>query len=141
VIANVGDSRAILATKDENEVLKAIQLAINSKPNLPRKVSEATHRFTFWMWIIESAWDPDVFVGSRLVDMYAKCGSKADAWRVFNKMPSGNVVSWIVMILVHVKFCRQWQKALELLWQVRHEHVQPNSVNFLGAPNGMCHHG
>ncbi len=72
MIANVGDSRAILATKDGNEVLKAIQLAINSKPNLPRKVSEATHRLTFWMWIIESGWDPDVFVGSSLVDMHAK---------------------------------------------------------------------
>jgi pentatricopeptide repeat protein len=46
----------------------------------------------------------DVFVGSSLVDMYAKCGSKADAWRMFNKMPSGNVVAWIVMILVHVNF-------------------------------------
>jgi len=34
VIANVGDSRVILATKDENEVLKAIQLAINSKAQL-----------------------------------------------------------------------------------------------------------
>jgi hypothetical protein len=34
VIANVGDSRAILATKDENEVLKAILLAINSKAQL-----------------------------------------------------------------------------------------------------------
>jgi hypothetical protein len=30
----LGDSRAILATKDENEVLKAILLAINSKAQL-----------------------------------------------------------------------------------------------------------
>jgi pentatricopeptide repeat protein len=26
--------------------------------------------------------------------MYAKCGSMEDAWRVFNKMPSRNVVVW-----------------------------------------------
>jgi pentatricopeptide repeat protein len=38
--------------------------------------------------IIESGWDTDVFVGSSLVDMYAKCGSIKDAWRVFNKMSS-----------------------------------------------------
>ncbi len=38
--------------------------------------------------IIESGWDSDVFVGSSLVDMYAKCGSLEDAWRVFTKMPS-----------------------------------------------------
>jgi pentatricopeptide repeat protein len=43
--------------------------------------------------IIESGWDTDVFVGSSLVDMYAKCGSLEDAWRVFKKMPSRDVVT------------------------------------------------
>jgi pentatricopeptide repeat protein len=38
--------------------------------------------------IIESGWESDVFVGSSLVDMYAKCGSMEDAQRVFNKMSS-----------------------------------------------------
>jgi hypothetical protein len=37
VIANVGDSRAILATKDEIGALKAIQLTVDLKPNLPSK--------------------------------------------------------------------------------------------------------
>ncbi len=55
----------------------------------------------------------DVFVGNSLVDMYAKCGSLEDAWRVFNKMPSRNMVTWTTVILGHVK-CGQGQKALEL---------------------------
>jgi pentatricopeptide repeat protein len=38
--------------------------------------------------IIQWGWDSDVFVGSSLVDIYAKCGSMEDAWSVFNKMPS-----------------------------------------------------
>jgi pentatricopeptide repeat protein len=38
--------------------------------------------------IIQSGCESDVFVGSSLVDMYAKCGSLEDAWRVFHKMPS-----------------------------------------------------
>jgi len=38
--------------------------------------------------IIEHGLEPNVFVGSSLVDMYAKCGSLEDAWSVFNKMPS-----------------------------------------------------
>ncbi|CAN5975640.1 unnamed protein product, partial [Sphagnum jensenii] len=37
VIANVGDSRAILATKDEIGALKAIQLTVDLKPNLPKE--------------------------------------------------------------------------------------------------------
>ncbi len=44
--------------------------------------------------IIQSGWDSNAFVGNCLVDMYAKCGSMEQAWRVFNKMPSGDVVSW-----------------------------------------------
>jgi pentatricopeptide repeat protein len=67
--------------------------------------------------IIESGWDTDVFVGSSLVDMYAKCGSLEDAWRVFKKMPSRDVVTWTTMILGHVK-CGHGQKALELFQQM-----------------------
>jgi serine/threonine protein phosphatase PrpC len=36
VIGNVGDSRAIMGTRDENGMLKAIQLTVDLKPNLPR---------------------------------------------------------------------------------------------------------
>jgi hypothetical protein len=43
--------------------------------------------------LIQSGCRSDVFVGSSLVDMYAKCGH----WRVFNNMPSPNVVSWNAM--------------------------------------------
>jgi pentatricopeptide repeat protein len=45
--------------------------------------SRCTHEQT-----IQRGWDSDVFVGHSLVNMYAKCGSMEDAWRVFNKMPS-----------------------------------------------------
>jgi pentatricopeptide repeat protein len=35
--------------------------------------------------VIESGLELDVFVGNSLVDMYAKCGSMDDAWRVFRR--------------------------------------------------------
>jgi pentatricopeptide repeat protein len=44
--------------------------------------------------INQSGWDSDIFVANSLVDMYAKCGSMANAWRVFNKMLSHDVASW-----------------------------------------------
>ncbi|CAM6044111.1 unnamed protein product [Sphagnum compactum] len=44
------------------------------------------------------------FVGNSLIDMYAKCGSIEDANRVFNKLPSCDVVSWNAMLLGHVKY-------------------------------------
>ncbi len=63
--------------------------------------------------IIQSGCESEVFVGSSLVDMYAKCGSIEEAWRVFKEMPSRNVVTWNAMVLGNVK-CAQGQKALEL---------------------------
>jgi hypothetical protein len=42
--------------------------------------------------------ESDVFVGSGLIDMYAKCGSMGDALRVFNKMTPCDLVSWNAMI-------------------------------------------
>jgi hypothetical protein len=47
--------------------------------------------------IIESGSDSDLFVGNSLIDIYIKCGSM-DTWRVFDKMPTQNVVSWRAML-------------------------------------------
>jgi pentatricopeptide repeat protein len=82
-------------------------------------------------------WSQMSLGGSSLVDMYAKCGSLEDAWRVFNKMPSWDVVTWSAMILGHVKY-GQGQKALELYWQIQQHGVQPNSVTFVGVPNACA---
>jgi pentatricopeptide repeat protein len=40
----------------------------------------------------------DVFVGSAILDMYAKCGHLADAHRLFDELPERNVVSWSALI-------------------------------------------
>jgi pentatricopeptide repeat protein len=61
--------------------------------------------------IFQSGCELDAFVGSSLIDMYAKCGSMEDAWRAFNKIPSGNLISCTAMIFEHIEL---WQKALEL---------------------------
>jgi pentatricopeptide repeat protein len=60
--------------------------------------------------IMQRGLESDVFVGSSLVDLYAKCGSIEDVGKVLKKMPSQDVVTWTAMILEHVH--RQGQKAL-----------------------------
>jgi pentatricopeptide repeat protein len=87
--------------------------------------------------ILQSGCESDVTVGNSLIDMYAKCGSMEDAWRVFNKMPMHTVVSWTVMILGHVK-CGQGQRALELFQQMQLENVQPDPVTFMGVLNACA---
>ncbi|KAJ6304092.1 hypothetical protein OIU77_017884 [Salix suchowensis] len=48
--------------------------------------------------VIKTGYDVDVFVGSSLVDMYAKCGDINESRKVFDEMPQRNVVSWSGMI-------------------------------------------
>ncbi len=87
--------------------------------------------------IIECGYESNVFVGSSLVDMYAKCGSMEDACRVFNKMPSHDVVAWNAMIFGYMK-CGQGQKALELFQQMQQEGVQPTAVTFVAVLNSCA---
>jgi pentatricopeptide repeat protein len=84
--------------------------------------------------IIRSGFESDLFVASALVDMYTKCGSMNDASRVFNQMPSRDVVSWNVMILGHVK-CGQSQKVLELFRRMQCEGVPPSYFTFMWVLN------
>jgi pentatricopeptide repeat protein len=87
--------------------------------------------------IVERGWDSDVFIGNCLVDMYVKCGSTEDASRVFNKIPSHNVVTWNMMLFGHVK-CGERERALEPFQQMQQEGVQPDPVTFVGVLNACA---
>ncbi|KAI3950034.1 hypothetical protein MKW92_013793 [Papaver armeniacum] len=47
---------------------------------------------------VKTGYRLDVFVGSSLVDMYAKCGGIIRARQMFDEMPDKNIVSWTGMI-------------------------------------------
>ncbi len=87
--------------------------------------------------IIQSGLESDVFAGSSLVDMYAKCGSIEDAGKVLKEMPSRDAVSWTAVICGQVQ-CREGQNALELFQQMQQEGMRPNSVTFVGALNACA---
>eukprot|EP01018_Ginkgo_biloba_P034747 Gb_24821 [translate_table: standard] len=63
--------------------------------------------------IVKSGFQSDVFVGSALIDMYAKCGRMENARYVFDKMPRRDVVSWNAMIAGYAQNGHV-DKALEL---------------------------
>jgi hypothetical protein len=48
--------------------------------------------------IICSGSESDFFVGSSLIDMYAKCGRMEHVQKVFIKMPTCNVVCWNALL-------------------------------------------
>jgi pentatricopeptide repeat protein len=79
--------------------------------------------------IIQNGLESDIFVGNSLVDMYAKCGSIGDAWRVFNKMPSRDVVTWNAILRGCVMH-GHGREALKHIGWMREEGVQPDDITF-----------
>ncbi|KAK4342083.1 hypothetical protein RND71_037899 [Anisodus tanguticus] len=65
----------------------------------------------------------NVFVGSALINMYAKCGYLPEAIQIFDNMPERNLVSWNVMIVAYAKngCCGE---ALKLMYRMQVEGIE-----------------
>eukprot|EP01018_Ginkgo_biloba_P011552 Gb_34236 [translate_table: standard] len=79
--------------------------------------------------IIKTEFESNVFVGSSLVDMYAKCARIEDARHVFDKMPNPNVVSWTTIIAGYVQ-SEQGEEALKLFCQLPLHGIKPDQFVF-----------
>lgn len=79
---------------------------------------------------IASVRGPNPFVETKLVSMYAKCGSLEEARRVFNGMPERNLFAWSAMITGYAREQR-WQEVVDLFFQMMHEGVIPDSFLLL----------
>eukprot|EP00250_Pteridium_aquilinum_P015120 c22392_g2_i1 orf=2-871(-) len=82
--------------------------------------------------VARTGMERDVFVGSTLVDMYAKCGSVGIARQVFKTLPVRNVVSWNALIAGYTK-SGYGEEALECFDQMQLEGVSPDAVTFLSS--------
>eukprot|EP00253_Pinus_taeda_P001118 PITA_01118 len=90
--------------------------------------------------IIRSGVQFDTFVSNALIDMYAKCGSLEDAYRVFIKMPQRDVISWTAMLVAYATHgCGK--EALELFEQMQQSHINPNETTFIGILSACGHAG
>lgn len=78
----------------------------------------------------------NVFVGSALIYMYAKCGYVTEASQVFDSMPVRNLVSWKAMILGYARngLCRE---ALKLMYRMQAEGIEVDDY-ILAAVYGAC---
>lgn len=90
--------------------------------------------------IIRSGYISNVFSGSALLDMYAKCGSIKDALQMFREMPVRNTVSWNALISAYAQN-GDGDHALRSFEQMVHLGLQPNSVSFLSILCACSHCG
>ncbi|KAL6842279.1 hypothetical protein ACP4OV_027927 [Aristida adscensionis] len=81
-----------------------------------------------------------VFLGTALVDMYAKCGELQLALDVFQRMKDKNVLAWTTMIkgmAIHGR----GSEALMLFSQMENSGVKPDDISFIGAFCACTHAG
>ncbi|KAL3844721.1 hypothetical protein ACJIZ3_002124 [Penstemon smallii] len=82
----------------------------------------------------------DVHVGSALIDMYSKCGSVDDAYKVFKSMQEKNVYTYSSMI-VGLAIHGHAGSAIELFEEMVKTDVKPNEVTFIGVLTACSHAG
>ncbi|CAL9178599.1 unnamed protein product [Musa hybrid cultivar] len=73
-----------------------------------------------------SVQDRNPFVETKLVSMYAKCGSLEDARRVFAGMRERNLFTWSAMIGGYAREQR-WGEVVDLFFGMMHEGVLPDT--------------
>lgn len=81
-----------------------------------------------------------VILGTALVDMYGKCGSIEDAYKVFREMSARNVYSWNSMI-TGLALNGSGKQALTLFWKMKLAGLQPNAITFIGVLSACSHAG
>lgn len=70
-----------------------------------------------------------VFVGSALVDMYARCGHMDAARLAFDGMPTKNEVCWNALISGHARKGEE-EQALHLFWKMQREKFEPTHFTY-----------
>ncbi|PKU85562.1 pentatricopeptide repeat-containing protein At3g24000, mitochondrial [Dendrobium catenatum] len=81
----------------------------------------------------------DVFVGSALVDMYAKCGHLDTARRTFDSLSTHNIVSWTSLIGGYAQFGKV-EEAGELFNKMRREQISFDKFT-LSTIISACYNG
>lgn len=90
--------------------------------------------------IIGSGCMSNVFCGSALLDMYAKCGSIEDAIQTFQEMPNRNIVSWNALISAYAQN-GEGEATLRSFDEMVQSGLEPDSVSFLTLLTACSHRG
>ncbi|KAK9678091.1 hypothetical protein RND81_11G187300 [Saponaria officinalis] len=90
--------------------------------------------------VLRSGFISNVFCGSALLDMYAKCGSMNDAVGAFYEMPNRNVVSWNALISAYAQN-GDGEGTIRTFEEMILSGLKPDSVSFLNVLTACSHRG
>ncbi|KAI5670068.1 hypothetical protein M9H77_10432 [Catharanthus roseus] len=79
--------------------------------------------------VVKRGYGENVYAGSALLDMYAKCGTVEDARKVFQYMPERTSVSWNALIAGYTEI-GNLESCLQLLKEMEYERVELEDGTF-----------
>lgn len=92
------------------------------------------------LYVMQNGFDLDVYIGSALIDMYAKCGSLNRSLLVFFKLREKNLFCWNAVI-EGLAAHGYVEKALTMFHKMEKEKIKPNGVTFISVLSACTHAG
>ncbi|XP_054784085.1 pentatricopeptide repeat-containing protein At1g06143 [Prosopis cineraria] len=92
------------------------------------------------LYLMLNGFDLDVYTGSALIDMYAKCGNLDRSLLVFYKLNNKNLFCWnsiIEGLAVH----GHAQEALRMFDKMERKGIKPNAITFISVLSACTHAG
>ncbi|XP_057420066.1 pentatricopeptide repeat-containing protein At4g30700 [Lotus japonicus] len=84
--------------------------------------------------------EPNIYVSTALIDMYAKCGNISEARQLFDSMSEKNTVTWNTIIFGY-GLHGYGHEALKLFKEMLHSGIHPSGVTFLSILYACSHAG
>nr|KYP72543.1 Pentatricopeptide repeat-containing protein At1g06145 family [Cajanus cajan] len=92
------------------------------------------------LYLMLHGFDLDVYIGSSLIDMYAKCGSIDRSLLVFYKLQNKNLFCWN-SIIDGLATHGYVEEALRMFGEMERKRIQPNAVTFISILTACTHAG
>ncbi|ESQ55797.1 hypothetical protein EUTSA_v10025426mg [Eutrema salsugineum] len=90
--------------------------------------------------MIKSRIKSNIIVNSALVDMYFKCSSVSDGYKVFDQFSTRNVITW-TSLMSGYGYHGKVSEVLKCFDKMKEEGCRPNSVTFLVVLTACSHGG
>ncbi|KAJ7521878.1 hypothetical protein O6H91_19G072600 [Diphasiastrum complanatum] len=90
--------------------------------------------------IMDVKLDLNRFLGTALMNMYAKCGSLVDARKVFDTITERDEITWNAMISAYAQN-GEAMEAFSIFNQMQQKGLKPNEVTFVGLLSACSHAG
>lgn len=90
-------------------------------------------------YLVKSGFMSNVFAGSALLDVYAKCGLMKEAIKTFEQMPARNIISWNAMLTAYAH--GDGKTTISAFEEMVQSGFVPDSVSFLNVLSSCSHSG